>query len=129
MHTQKSAAGSPRLSSGGSLTKARSLLEDSLEMNKELGNTTSIADSLFNLARLCYLSQGDLAQAHTWLEESLALYQELGDKESIAYYLHLSGLLALSEGEMALAYSRVEQAVALFKEMRHRSKLLPRENR
>lgn len=66
----------------GEYVRARSLLEDSLERNKELGDTSSIADSLFDLARVCYVSQGDLTQAHPWLEESLALYQELGDKES-----------------------------------------------
>jgi predicted ATPase/class 3 adenylate cyclase len=104
----------------GEYTRARRLLEDGLEMNKELGDTTGIADSLIDLARLSYVSQGDLTQAHTWLEESLALYRELGDKESIAYYLHLSGLLALVEGDTDLAYSRAEQALALFKEMRHR---------
>jgi predicted ATPase/class 3 adenylate cyclase len=104
----------------GEYVRARSLLENGLEMNKELGDTTSLADSLLILARLCYVSQGDLTQAHTWLEESLAFYQELGDTESIAYYLHLSGLLALSEGNAALAYSRIEQAVTLFKEMGHR---------
>jgi predicted ATPase len=104
----------------GEYTRASSLLEEGLETNKEHGDMTSLADSLLILARLCYLSQGDLAQAHTWLEESLALYQELGDTESIAYYYHLSGLLALSEGDVALAFSRVEQAVTLFKEMAHR---------
>jgi tetratricopeptide (TPR) repeat protein len=103
----------------GEYVRARSLLEDGLEMNKELGDTTSIADSLLNQARLSYLTQGDLTQAHTWLEESLALYRELGDKESISYYFHLSGLLALGEGDTALAYARVQQAVSLFKEIRH----------
>jgi tetratricopeptide (TPR) repeat protein len=104
----------------GEYARARSLLEDGREMNKEMGDTTGLADSLLILARLCYVSQGDLARAHMWLEESFALYQELGDTESIAYYFHLSGLLALSEGNVALAYSRVEQAVALFKEIGHR---------
>jgi tetratricopeptide (TPR) repeat protein len=104
----------------GEYTRARSLLEDGLTMNKKLGDTTPLADSLFDLARLCYVSRGELTQAHTWLEESLALYRELGDKESIAYCFYLGGLLALGEGDTTLAYSQAEQAVALFKEMRHR---------
>src|SRR5215470_15908010 len=104
----------------GEYTRARTLLEDGLTMNRELGDTIPLADSLFDLARLCYVSRGELTQAHTWLEESLALYQELGDKESIAYCFYLGGLLALGEGETTLAYSQAEQAVALFKEMRHR---------
>jgi predicted ATPase/class 3 adenylate cyclase len=104
----------------GEYTRARSLLGDGLTMNRKLGDTTPLADSLFDLARLCYVSRGELTQAHTWLEESLALCRELGDKESIAYCFYLGGLLALGEGETTLAYSQAEQAVALFKEMRHR---------
>jgi tetratricopeptide (TPR) repeat protein len=79
---------------------------------------SSIADSLFNLARANFFSGSELARAQALLEESLSLFRQLSDKESIAYCLCLLGLLTLERGDLDLAHSFVEQSVALFKERR-----------
>ncbi len=102
----------------GAYPHARNLLEESLAINRKLEDVSSIADSLFNLARVCFLSGGDRALARAHLAESFALHKTLGDKESIAYCLYLSGRLELEEGDITSARSLVEQAVALFQEMK-----------
>src|SRR5205807_303251 len=95
----------------GDYDRAEPLIIESLALNRELEDKTSIADSLFNLARASFFSGDDLARARTLLEESLALFNELGDKESIAYCHCLSGRVALEQGDTTSARSLIEQSV------------------
>jgi predicted ATPase len=101
-------------------TRTQTLLEESLAINKEFGDTSSIADDLFNLARMYYFSGRDLEQARKLLEESYALYSSLDDKESIAYCLHLFGLLDFEQGHIESARTQIEQSLKHFQEMRQR---------
>ncbi len=105
----------------GEYARARDLLEESLAINainRELGDKSNVADSLFNLARAYFFSGSELGAARVLLEESLSLFRQLNDKESIGYCLCLLGLLTLEQGDVTTARSLVEQSVALFKERR-----------
>ena len=102
----------------GEYARARDLLEESLAINRELGDKGNIPDSLFNLARAYFFSGSELGAARVLLEESLSLFRQLSDKESIGYCLCLLGLLTLEQGDVTTARSLVEQSVALFKERR-----------
>ena len=86
-------------------------------MHMGLGNKKAVADVLWNLAELLFVSGGDARDVHALLEESLALYRELGDKEGIADSYALSGQLALSRGDVARARSLLQESVALSREM------------
>lgn len=101
-------------------TRAQKLLEEGLAIDKEFEDKSSIADGLFNLARVHYLSGHDLVQARRLLAESYTLHSSLDDKESIAYCLHLFGLLDLEQGHIESVRSQIEQSLALFQEMKQR---------
>jgi len=65
------------------MATARSLFEESLAMNRELGNKRGIAISLMELASTLFVSQGDPATVRSRLQEALALFKEVGDKEGL----------------------------------------------
>jgi tetratricopeptide (TPR) repeat protein len=90
----------------GQYAKAQAFLEESLALERELGNARSIAISLF-------ASQGDYATVLSLLEESLELSKELGDKASIAHCLSHSGLVALQQGDTVTARRLLEESLAL----------------
>jgi ATP/maltotriose-dependent transcriptional regulator MalT len=75
-----------------------------------------IANSLFRLAEMLFITQGDQASIRSLLEEGLALFGAVGDKDGTAQSLCLSGRLALSQGDLATARSLAEECVALSRE-------------
>jgi predicted ATPase/class 3 adenylate cyclase len=87
---------------------ARVLYEESLAINRELGNRRGIAGSLWGLG-IRALYQGELATARALYEESLAIYRELGNKEDITGALN--GL-----GEVFWRQGAYEAARVLFEE-------------
>jgi len=69
----------------GDTVKARSLLEESMLLSREIRNP-AIAWELFVLGRVEAL-EGDYATARAFYEESLTIGREVGEKQSIAFYL------------------------------------------
>jgi hypothetical protein len=63
--------------------EARSRLEESLTLFRELGDTWGLAGAHGALGRVAY-EQGDDAQARSLQEEGLILVRELGNKQGIA---------------------------------------------
>jgi predicted ATPase len=73
-------------SSQGDYVSTRTLHEEALAIQRELGNRRGIANSLSGLGSVAK-DQGDFALARTMYEEALALRRELGDRWGIAYSL------------------------------------------
>jgi predicted ATPase len=68
--------------------RAPALLEESLAMERQLGNKLGIAESLFHLAVALVHGPGrDRERARHLLEASLALYHELGHRRGMAWAL------------------------------------------
>ena len=59
----------------------RSLLEESLALNRETGDKSGIANCL-GLSAQVALSQGDVATARRLAEESVALQREIGNQQA-----------------------------------------------
>ena len=105
------AAGYLALSRGG-FAAARSLLEESLAIQRQLGDKAEIAISLSNLGTAA-IHQGDTVMAHSLLEEGLAIRRELGDKVDIAGSLDDLGAATLEQGDIVMARSLLEEGLAI----------------
>ncbi len=68
----------------------RTLLEESLALFQELGDSRGTAYVLLNLG-VSYQLQGDLGQAERLMEQSLAIFRTLGDRWGIAWALSYIG--------------------------------------
>jgi tetratricopeptide (TPR) repeat protein len=100
----------------GEYPQARQRYEESLAIERELGNRAGIASSLHQLGVLHHL-QGEYPQARQRYEESLAVERELGNRAGIASSLHQLGRLAEEAGEYAQAVGLVGQAFAILTEI------------
>jgi non-specific serine/threonine protein kinase len=96
--------------------RAAALFQDSLRLQRELGDRSGIATSLHNLARVRFY-QGDHERAGALCEESLALRRELADKRGIAMSLNTLGVIARDSGDLASARALYEQSLGLFREL------------
>jgi predicted ATPase/class 3 adenylate cyclase len=99
--------------------RATRLMEESLELERELGNTHGVADALSNLAAVAS-EQGDYTRAMQLIEESLSLRRELDDRRGIAVSLGLLGSLASHRAEYARAREHLEESLALHREYGNR---------
>ena len=95
---------------------ARALLEESLTINRELGNKQGIAHALGNLSTLA-VDQGDYTVAQLLLEQCLSLLQDLNDKRGIARSLGSLGSFHFRRGDHMKACQVVEQSLALYREL------------
>jgi tetratricopeptide (TPR) repeat protein len=102
--------------SQGDYVSARTLQEEALAIQRELGDRQGIAYSLNGLG-LVASSQGDYALARTLHEQSLAIQRELGDRRGIAYTLNNLGNIASSQGDYVSARTLYEEALALQREL------------
>ena len=95
---------------------ARTLVEESLELSRELADRKQTGYALYTLGRLARV-EGNYAGAVTFLEESLALFRELGRKDDVALVLSDFGLTVLYLGEYERATALCEASLALSREM------------
>jgi len=68
----------------GDLDAARSLYQESLALQRELGDPSAIARALYNLAFAFFIKQEDMTAGQALLEESLALYTRARDEAGVA---------------------------------------------
>lgn len=97
---------------------ARTLLEDSLSIARELDDRWTIAWVLHGLGRVAYF-EGDHAGARSLGEQSLAVADALGDRWLIAWALHLLGLAAHISGDYVRADAFYERSLAIRLELGH----------
>lgn len=112
------AAGSLALEQGD-YGAARSLIEESLEIFRDLENRWGVADTLGSLGDIAY-DQGDLDAAHGFREEHLALSRQLGNR--YAMMRALSGLANVARVQYDVVSARVlfEESLAIGRELDHR---------
>ncbi len=104
----------------GEYARAYTLIEESLALNRDIGNKRGIAHTLTNLARIRLVSLDDKAgeaAVHSLLEECLTLFRELDDKDGLAFSCSLRGQLALRQGDTATARSLIEESISLYRKM------------
>lgn len=98
--------------SQGDYTAARSCYEESLALQREIGQKRAIASSLNLLGKVAHC-QCDDAAARAHYQEGLALWQETGDKRHLAACLEGLAGVAGAEGRPELAARLFGAAAAL----------------
>jgi ATP/maltotriose-dependent transcriptional regulator MalT len=100
----------------GDTATARSRVEESLALFKELGDRQNVAQSLGILAWILFV-QGDYPKARDLLAESLTLARKMGSKWYIAACLVGLGAVVAKQGEAEWAARLLSSAEALCKEV------------
>jgi predicted ATPase/DNA-binding CsgD family transcriptional regulator len=100
----------------GDSARAKSFVEESLNVWRTLGDKKGIASTLSILGNGA-LKQGDYEQATNCYEESLPLLREVGEKQWTAIVLSSLGLLILYQGNHERARVLFEESIALFKDL------------
>jgi predicted ATPase/serine/threonine protein kinase len=95
---------------------ARSLFAEKLAINRKLGDTWGIANSLNNLGIMA-LRQGDYASARALYEESLSIWRELGNQSAVALCFGNLGNVADLVGEFEAARGFYSQGLEVFKQL------------
>jgi predicted ATPase/DNA-binding CsgD family transcriptional regulator len=98
------------------IERATVLLEESLELSRQVGATTGMAAALDILGIVEYSHRGHFAAGQALLEESLRLYREAGDWVGIATVLKALGIQAHYRGEFARVHELCGESLTLFRE-------------
>ncbi len=104
----------------GNHAAAETLVGESLDIARQLGDKQGVAVSINALAVLSR-DRGDLRSAHSLFEESQVVWRELGDQQAVARSLsNLANIVAL-EGDAARARVLYAEALAIFRGLGDRS--------
>jgi len=98
---------------GKDLERADTVLRESLELYREVGDKQGIADVL-NYLGLRAMHAQDIADAKKFLNESLGLRHEIGDGWGIAWTLQNFAPIALQEGDYESAKVYAEETISWF---------------
>ena len=100
----------------GDFHRQEELLQESLGLYRELGDTQGIASSLQGLAWTASRKGAHIA-ALQLLEESVTLLRELGDKAALAWSLYFLADTLGSQCEYGRANALFEESLTLFKDL------------
>jgi len=103
-------------SAQGDYSSADSLMRESEDIARRLGDKTGVAVSLNALAVIAG-ERGDIGVAHTLFAESLALWREVGDQKAVARALsNLASVLKL-QGDYDRALSLHSECLSISREL------------
>jgi len=100
----------------GDYPSARTLHEESLAIQRQLGAQGGIATSLTHLGNVA-CDQGDFASARALHEESLAIQRQLGDRRGIANSLGNLGNVVSDQRDFSSARALYEEGLAIMREL------------
>jgi predicted ATPase/DNA-binding SARP family transcriptional activator len=100
----------------GAFEVARAAWEESLDLFRELGDSTGIARSLGELGSVA-VGEGDYRRAASLYEESAALFRSAGDTMRLASVLGNLGAIANIQGNYERGRPLCEEALALHREV------------
>jgi tetratricopeptide (TPR) repeat protein len=103
----------------GELDRAARILEEALEIFRELGDAWASAHILTHLA-VVPLRQGEYSRAASYAEEALSLSRRTGDGFAANISLNLLAQAAWASGEHRRADRYLREALAIAHEMRDR---------
>jgi tetratricopeptide (TPR) repeat protein len=100
----------------GDLPAARSLYEEALAIERELGDPARIAEALYNRV-FVFVAEGDIEAAVRLRDENLHLFRRAGDEHGEARVLWWLSLWDVIPGDLAPLIARGEQAVAIWRRL------------
>jgi predicted ATPase len=92
---------------------SKSILQEALKLNRDLGNLAGTAYCLKQLAFQAIFEE-DFSSPLPDLEESRNIYRELGDQANEALLVEIAGTLAYWQGDYQKAAACVEESIALY---------------
>jgi predicted ATPase len=104
----------------GDYADAQRLVEESLEIDRELNDTRGIAVALNALA-VNALERGDPEAARPLFEEALALWRRFGDRVAVARSLSNLANVAKVQRDYATARSLHEETLSIFRDLGDRT--------
>jgi predicted ATPase/serine/threonine protein kinase len=104
----------------GDHVPARALMEESLDIARELNDARGVGIGL-NASGVQARDCGDLATAHSLFEESLAVWRGLGDHVMVARCLSNFASVVKLQRDYSLARSLHEESLAIFRELGDRT--------
>ena len=104
--------------SQGDQTALRSLLNEGLALNNELGEREGIANILSLSAQLAF-RQGDSASARAQIEKSILLYKEIGQRRALGESLAILARIVLSQEERTEARVLYDESWEIAIELNH----------
>ena len=110
------AAGLLALRQGDYLAAARPLYEESLSIQRAIGDRLGIALTLGNLGTIAE-EQGQYAVARPLYEEGLAVCRELGDQQGTWLALYNLGLVAVGQSDYRSARALLEESLTVCREL------------
>ena len=106
-------------SAQGDYARASSVLLESLELFRQLGDKVRIASTLKNLGNDARL-QGNYDAAYTYFEEGLQIARELGNRQETGTMLGDIGIVAQSLGDQEAARAYYEESLQIRRELKDR---------
>jgi predicted ATPase len=103
----------------GNYPKARGLLEEALELRRQVPEASSLASILCNLGVLC-ARQGDLRAAGLYYEEAYAAMVGQGDFASAATVLMNFSATARDLGDLSRAKELAQESIRIFRSSENR---------
>ncbi|MGH2728348.1 MAG: tetratricopeptide repeat protein, partial [Actinomycetota bacterium] len=100
----------------GDVDEGRSLLEQALEIAREIGDRQEEAEGLRSHG-LADLFQGRLESAPIWFRQALARYRDLDDRRGQGWCLVNLGWVDLLLGKLDSANASLEEALQIFSEL------------
>ncbi|HEU0244959.1 MAG TPA: tetratricopeptide repeat protein [Candidatus Limnocylindrales bacterium] len=92
---------------------AREIINESLALNRELGNDRGLADALWGLGVLYYFANDNEPAADAF-EQARVLYHRLGERTQEAWALHQLGSARLKLGQLEIARPLLREGLRLF---------------
>ncbi|HXJ39053.1 MAG TPA: tetratricopeptide repeat protein, partial [Bryobacteraceae bacterium] len=100
----------------GDSARAKTLFEEQLALQQQLGDESGIARALHNLGSVAW-RHGDYGQARAIEEKGLSIRRKLGDKSAIATSLHALGTYAQEQNDLERAAALYQEALAIRREL------------
>ena len=104
----------------GDYASARACYEESLTIQRQLGDRSGTADSLIGLG-IVFSSQGDYDSARSFYEESLKIHREIENRSGIADSFNCLGNLSSSQCDYGSARSFHNESLTIQREIENRS--------
>ncbi len=100
----------------GDYASADALIQESLEITRQLGDKQGVAVSINALAVLAR-DRGDIQVAHSDFEKSLVLWRELGDQKAVARSLSNLASVVKLQGDYVRARSLYAECLSIFQQI------------
>jgi tetratricopeptide (TPR) repeat protein len=99
-----------------SFQEARKMLEESLSIQRQLGDRRSIASTLNMISDLSY-AETNFEEYFAVLQESLGIYRQIGDRAGVADSLQLFGCYYERIGKWQEAISMFNESAAIYEDI------------